>query len=183
MAEPTVTTAPEHDTFLDEICPDEVEEICRRRKRLAERAEKGEIDKAGLPHDELPDRALPSAELGLVGLALSGGGIRSASFNLGVIQSLVGNQVMAKVDYPSTVSGGGYIGACLDTVMSAPHVGPSIETFPLHFGSRHGLQNDLRSDPRGAAAYSEPPALRHLRDGARYLAPGGLRDLVVIPFL
>jgi hypothetical protein len=183
MPEPAVTIAEERDPFLDDIFPAELGEICRRRKRLAELAAKGEIDKVGLPRPELPDRALPSAELGLVGLALSGGGIRSASFNLGVIQSLVGSRVMAKIDYISTVSGGGYIGACLDTVMSAPHVGPSIETFPLHFGSRHGLQNDLRTDPRGAAAYSEPPALRHLRDGARYLAPGGLKALIVIPFL
>lgn len=48
-----------------------------------------------------------------MGLSLSGGGIRSASFGLGVIQGLLEHGVMQKIDYLSTVSGGGYIGASL----------------------------------------------------------------------
>jgi predicted patatin/cPLA2 family phospholipase len=40
------------------------------------------------------------------GLAISGGGIRSASFGLGVMQSLVANNQLSKMDYMSTVSGG-----------------------------------------------------------------------------
>ena len=40
------------------------------------------------------------------GLALSGGGIRSASFGLGVLQALLENHVLDKIDYLSTVSGG-----------------------------------------------------------------------------
>ncbi|MBF0417198.1 MAG: patatin-like phospholipase family protein [Magnetococcales bacterium] len=47
----------------------------------------------------------------LVGLGLSGGGIRSASFNLGVIQALEEKGWMKKIHYLSTVSGGGYIGS------------------------------------------------------------------------
>ena len=46
------------------------------------------------------------------GLGLSGGGIRSAVFNLGLLQALERHGVMPQVDYLSTVSGGGYIGAC-----------------------------------------------------------------------
>jgi hypothetical protein len=49
----------------------------------------------------------------LVGLALSGGGIRSAAFNMGVLQTLSRTGLLGKVDYLSTVSGGGYIGSCL----------------------------------------------------------------------
>ncbi len=49
----------------------------------------------------------------LIGLAISGGGIRSASFGLGVMQALVQRGVLEKVDYLSTVSGGGYIGSSL----------------------------------------------------------------------
>ena len=45
-----------------------------------------------------------------VGLALSGGGIRSATFNLGLLQGLHQQKVLEHVDYVSTVSGGGYIG-------------------------------------------------------------------------
>jgi hypothetical protein len=55
--------------------------------------------------------AAPGAPL--VGLALSGGGIRSAAFNMGVLQTLSRSGLMNRVDYLSTVSGGGYIGSCL----------------------------------------------------------------------
>jgi hypothetical protein len=47
------------------------------------------------------------------GLALSGGGIRSATFNLGVIQALAEKYLLRHFHYLSTVSGGGYIGAWL----------------------------------------------------------------------
>jgi patatin-like phospholipase len=56
----------------------------------------------------VPDRDAP-----LVGLALSGGGIRSAAFNMGVLQALARSGLLPRIDYLSTVSGGGYIGACL----------------------------------------------------------------------
>ncbi len=46
----------------------------------------------------------------LLGLAFSGGGIRSATFNLGVLQSLAKIGLLKHCDYLSTVSGGGYIG-------------------------------------------------------------------------
>jgi hypothetical protein len=49
----------------------------------------------------------------LVGLSLSGGGIRSATFNLGVIQALARLRILRRFDYLSTVSGGGYIGGWL----------------------------------------------------------------------
>jgi hypothetical protein len=53
------------------------------------------------------------ADAPLVGLALSGGGIRSAAFNMGVLQALARSGLLGRVDYLSTVSGGGYIGSCL----------------------------------------------------------------------
>ena len=49
----------------------------------------------------------------LFGLALSGGGIRSATFSLGVLQALARQRLLSRFDYLSTVSGGGYIGAWL----------------------------------------------------------------------
>lgn len=49
----------------------------------------------------------------LVGLAFSGGGIRSATFGLGVLEGLKKFGWLRKIDYLSTVSGGGYIGAWL----------------------------------------------------------------------
>lgn len=57
--------------------------------------------------------AKESVKENLVGLAFSGGGIRSATFGLGVLEGLKPFGLLKKVDYLSTVSGGGYIGAWL----------------------------------------------------------------------
>lgn len=46
-------------------------------------------------------------------LCLSGGGIRSATFGLGVLRSLARLGILDRFDYLSTVSGGGYIGSWL----------------------------------------------------------------------
>jgi hypothetical protein len=47
------------------------------------------------------------------GLGLSGGGIRAATFSLGALQALTKYGILSKMDYISTVSGGGYIGSSL----------------------------------------------------------------------
>jgi hypothetical protein len=54
--------------------------------------------------------ANPPARDQLVGLALSGGGIRSATFALGVLEALKKADLLKRIHYLSTVSGGGYIG-------------------------------------------------------------------------
>lgn len=46
-------------------------------------------------------------------LCFSGGGIRSATFGLGVVQALAKKGLLDKFDYLSTVSGGGYLGSWL----------------------------------------------------------------------
>lgn len=48
-------------------------------------------------------------------LCLSGGGIRRATFSLGVIQALARAKILSQLDYLSTVSGGGYIGSWLSS--------------------------------------------------------------------
>jgi predicted acylesterase/phospholipase RssA len=54
-------------------------------------------------------------------LTFSGGGICSATFSLGVIQALVEKGKFKSVDYLSTVSGGGYIGSCVSSVLNHPY--------------------------------------------------------------
>jgi predicted acylesterase/phospholipase RssA len=49
----------------------------------------------------------------LFGLALSGGGVRAAAFSMGVISGLRLSGVLERVEYLSTVSGGGFAGAAL----------------------------------------------------------------------
>ena len=46
-------------------------------------------------------------------LCFSGGGIRSATFGLGIMQSLAKHGLLNDFDYLSTVSGGGYLGSWL----------------------------------------------------------------------
>lgn len=55
----------------------------------------------------------------VAGLALSGGGIRSATFCLGIVQALHRHKLFVQFDYLSTVSGGGYLGAFLSCYLGA----------------------------------------------------------------
>ena len=64
------------------------------------------VYRAAAPIADVYKRA---ADLGLMGLCFSGGGIRSATFNLGILQGLAELNLLRCFDYLSTVSGGGYI--------------------------------------------------------------------------
>jgi hypothetical protein len=140
--------------FDTEIFPAELEEI--RQRRIV------------LNLDTTDVEGPPSTQLGLVGLALSGGGIRSATFCLGVIQSLARHGILKSVDYLSTVSGGGFIGACLSSTLNRAHVSPEGSSdFPLHH------------EP----GQTESATIRHLRNSSNYLAPGGLLEKTRIPTL
>lgn len=55
------------------------------------------------------------------GIALSGGGIRSATFCLGALQALANRDRLKCFDYMSTVSGGGFIGSSLQWWWSNKH--------------------------------------------------------------
>src|SRR5690606_24264664 len=70
----------------------------RRRRGVWE-----SVPRAG---DGGPEAAPPD----LVGVALSGGGIRSATVALGLLQRMAQRRVLPAVDYLSTVSGGGFTG-------------------------------------------------------------------------
>src|SRR5208283_3964938 len=72
----------------------------------------GSRRKRGVMHPGLTKEDLKED---LIGLSFSGGGIRSATFNLGVIQAFAKDRLLRHVDYLSTVSGGGYIGSWLSS--------------------------------------------------------------------
>ena len=59
----------------------------------------------------------PTIRHGLAGLAFSGGGIRSATVNLGIAQVLHAGGLFDHFDYMSTVSGGGYLGSSISAFM------------------------------------------------------------------
>jgi len=125
----------------------------------------------------------------LSGIAISGGGIRSASFALGVIQALAWRGALSKFDYLSTVSGGGYIGSSLTWFLHKAWKVPArdethdmpkccqAEKDYIRFGTDgacfpYGVKERLSEpdDPGGVRAKSA--VLRHLRQNASYLNPG-----------
>ena len=65
----------------------------------------------------------PSDGNDLVGVALSGGGIRSSMFNLGLLQAFQRSGLMKHVDYLSSVSGGGYTNGYYSTLGHFRHTG------------------------------------------------------------
>lgn len=92
----------------------------------------------GLSVEEINDgyapssKCSPSTQTHLVGLAFSGGGIRSAIFNLGLLQTLAKRKALHYCDYLSTVSGGGYIGSCLSSLLANnPEASTTKDQFPL----------------------------------------------------
>src|SRR5262245_38411528 len=96
-----------------------------------------------------------------VGLALSGGGIRSATLSLGVLVALAKRGLLPQFDYLSTVSGGGYLGSFLTAFLNSPGDGQiELRSNELPFQHEAG----------------EAKALRHIRHHSKYLASGRLLD-------
>lgn len=101
----------------------------------------------------------PAAQKSLVGLAFSGGGIRSATFNLGVLQAFAKKNLLRSLDYVSTVSGGGYIGGWLMGWMY--HHGIGIQE----------IERLLSTPPKMPEEAGDQPEVHFLRDYSNYLTP------------
>ena len=102
----------------------------------------------------------------LTALAFSGGGIRSATFSLGILQALAKNRMLHSFDYLSTVSGGGYIGAWLSALLH-PRDGttPTIETL------EPSLSPVDATAGKDTAKAREFGAIAFLRAYSNYLTP------------
>lgn len=129
-------------------------------------------------------------------LCLSGGGIRSAAFGLGVLGGLARRGVLEKFDYLSTVSGGGYVGSWLSTwIHRHPHGLAGVV---------RELSTRAQEETQGLTTKTEPAPepIRFLRDYSHFLNPKSglftadtwtwvgiylrnlsLNWLVIIPFL
>jgi hypothetical protein len=156
----------------------EYEKYFERFQQILE-VEQGAINlrRRALGRLDLPWRQLNKKEKGgaqrpmydSTGLALSGGGIRSAAFCLGALQSLAVTGVAGaapgtrslfdQVDYLSTVSGGGYVGSAVTAAMASPTA--TSQKFPfVEFGR-----------------FDDEPSVGHLRDFSNYLFPRGSSSL------
>ncbi|MEY4589664.1 MAG: hypothetical protein RL497_1740 [Pseudomonadota bacterium] len=95
--------------------------------------------------------------------AISGGGIRSATFALGVMQALVAANILKKMDYMSTSSGGGYIGSALTWLLRQGldkdrPAGVEADNFPL-------------GRARASSTNAQNWALNFIRMHGNYLTP------------
>src|SRR5882724_8987042 len=152
------TNVPPGQLQFDQILQAEIQAINQRRrflgrKELVPGASEGKLK-----------------TLDAVGLALSGGGVRSASFSLGVLQALNHHDVLRNIDYLSTVSGGGYMWSSLTTTMTCTN-GKFVFGNTAHQGSSKSGTNASARD------ISDTAAVGHLRNYSNYLIPAGGRDL------
>ena len=100
-------------TFADVVFKEEMQQLQQRWNQVYD----GKSRWASMDFHRAPDPETPTPRNQLVGLAFSGGGIRSATINLGIAQALHASGAFDHVDYMSTVSGGGYLGSSISTLM------------------------------------------------------------------
>lgn len=121
-----------------------------------------------------------------IGIAISGGGVRSATLGLGMMQTFIKKGIFKWFDYMSTVSGGGYIGSCLTSLMSnepdyedsvgkrpitntkynSADIGLTAETSPF---VAMNAQDDYK--PASETKMNVRHQLHHLRTHGEYLTP------------
>jgi hypothetical protein len=161
-------------------------------------------DKFGSESDRVSRRR---AELEVVdndapvfGLALSGGGIRSATFALGALQGLANaaapdtgaatpedlrkqpqKSLLGRFDYLSTVSGGGYIGAFLCSLFVPARLWKDSTRRTAAEDAYRVLQQDppgrIRTPEAPSRAHALQSALAWLRENGRYLTPVSAGDM------
>ena len=167
-----------------EVLRAELDTIRESRKLRGQPAGEGADEGSG-PADDPIGRAHRAH---LTGFSISGGGIRSATFNLGVIQGLARLGLLPRLDYLSVNSGGGYIGSWLaawirrrgltrvvDELASdacrddAPATGASGVGHPPGHPPHHPPAGQAGSVHEGQEVEAEP--VRFLRRFSNYLTP------------
>ena len=108
----------------------------------------------------------------LAGLAFSGGGIRGATFAVGVLQGLASLGLLRRFDYLSTVSGGGYAGGWLAAWLKRDGDASNVE-LQLNPNRVEQAEADRESCPSG-----RPAGAGGRRRGARAAPPpAGVQQL------
>ena len=133
------------------VLGEELEEI--KRSRLERKLPSNGQDSSSGDGETVYERA---RDQNLIGLAFSGGGIRSATFNLGILRGLAKADWLRRFDYLSTVSGGGYIGGWLTTW--------------LRRSTLDKVNDGLGGGPESPEK-PEPEPVSYLRSFSNYLTP------------
>ncbi len=153
-----------NEEYFPKVLHTELDQIDARRRKLGQ----------GTAEKRINDVRERTQERRLVGLAFSGGGIRSATFNLGVLQGLANLGLLRFIDYLSMVSGGGYIGSWLTAWIKNEDTG--LKGFQeveqrLKTNQQSVNQPVGQQATTGAEPWQEPEPIQHLRRYSNYLAP------------
>jgi len=118
-----------------------------------------------------------------IGICCSGGGIRSASFNLGVLQELQAERVLQQAEFLTAVSGGSYIAGAFAMVAKTDAKTEGPDSDGSEGGdSEKGKANGSKgrdSDPKLVTRDHPPffpgsPEEQYLRNRISYIAPSGV---------
>jgi hypothetical protein len=121
------------------------------------------------------------AEKGKIGIACSGGGIRSAAFTLGALQVLQQNGKLQEASYLAGVSGGSYIAAAFSMVRktwsraAADEAARKAESegTPAAYPPEGLDDSDPDAvDPKHPPFFPGSPEEQYLRNRSSYMAPG-----------
>src|SRR6185295_17777999 len=145
---------------LERLLADPPKDKKRLLRMLLEEVFPAELEAGGERRLQEVYRRIHAHPHGLAALCLSGGGIRSAVFALGIVQGLARRNLLHAFDYLSTVSGGGYLGGLLSAWIHR------------HPRGLEGVSDELGGlSPEKRKLRPEPPPLEYMRDYSNYLSP------------
>lgn len=168
--------------------------IKRRRIASIAGAEPGSFIKDGdgwLKLSDKPGRDYYVRRMTRTGIAFSGGGIRSATLSLGLVEALTSRGFFYGFDLMSTVSGGGYFGSFLRSLFVKRELKDQREGDIIkdRIAFADATLNSLpdqqffrgdRGEPGDAPFVAQGRTVKNplwwLRENGRYLAPGGMTD-------
>jgi hypothetical protein len=171
------------------VMGDELHEIYRSRvmRLFEDPSQPGAGAGHGNRDAEMPPSKLPTQQAFdscLFGVALSGGGIRSATFALGLLQGMADRNILPYIDVLSSVSGGGYIASWLIAWTKRRGGIKAVQDSLRGFASPIKCSDNIsevgscaRRRPFGFLSRNQDPhgdhlrPVRLLREYARYLAP------------
>jgi choline dehydrogenase-like flavoprotein len=173
---------PDSRVYPRELREEERKAICERRSHVTALAGQKDQVRPCPPESEQSQNKINEADPepliqkdnwvdNVTGLGLSGGGVRSATLNLGILQALARGHWLRRVDFLSTASGGGYIGGFLGRFFD------HLRHSPL---STEGLRRSIYPGPDRVEHElndSQSPEITWLRKNANYIAPSGAGDV------
>jgi len=176
------TESEPHSVLGSAVIKEELSDIVKRRTHVFVLNDEDGANALAAPADADEDKRLADVRLEalanhVVGLSFSGGGIRSGTFAVGFIQGLAQVGLLRRIDYLSTVSGGGYAGSWLAAWLKRDGDPLNVERqlnpnrVEQAKAERALLAAQSPGDTGSRVVDEEPAPLHHLRQYSSYLTP------------